>query len=324
MSAAGEQILDLEVPASLDGMRVDRALSLLGGVPRRVAAEAVAESRVQVDGAPVAARSTPLRSGQRLQAALPPAVEDRPRPDDTVDFTVVYADDDLVVVDKPAGLVVHHGAGRGGGTLVDGLVARFPELTRLADAGVGDPARPGIVHRIDKGTSGLLAVALSAAAFETLGRQMRRHEAERSYLALVSGVVEADAAEIDAPIGRSARRPDRMAVTGTGRPARTAYRVRRRFAEPVPATLVEASLETGRTHQVRVHMAAIGHPVVGDDRYGGARARPRQLVVGLAPGRLFLHACELAVTHPDGRRLRWHSSLPGDLEATLALFAGRH
>jgi 23S rRNA pseudouridine1911/1915/1917 synthase len=316
VSGAGGAHLDVEVPTSLQGVRVDRALSLLSGVSRRAAAEALAGGRVRLDGSPVRARGTLLRSGQRLEASLVAAGEDRPCPDASVAFEVVYADEDLVVVDKPAGLVVHHGAGHRGGTLVDGLLARFPDLEAMARA--GDPSRPGIVHRLDKGTSGLLVVARSPAAWEVLAAQMRRHEAERRYLALVAGSIEADAGEIDAPVGRSARRRDRMAVSASGRPARTAYRVRRRYGAPVPASLLEVSLQTGRTHQVRVHLAAIGHPVVGDDRYGGAGARPPQLHGTLGPGRLFLHAFELVVTHPDGRRLAWRSPLPAELDATLA------
>lgn len=314
--------VDLVVPVALDGQRVDRALSMLTGASRRVAAEALSNDDVRIDGRPARARSTPLHSGQRLQATLPAPVGVGPTPDPEVGFGVVYADADLVVVDKPAGLVVHHGAGHHGGTLVDGLLARFPDLAALADAGVGDPARPGIVHRLDKGTSGLLVVARSAAAFEALSAQLRRHEATRRYLALVAGIVEADNAGIDAPIGRSTRRPDRMTVTATGRPARTAVRVRARYRDPLPLTLVEATLETGRTHQVRVHLAAIGHPVVGDDRYGGAQARPTALVERLGSGRLFLHAWQLAVRHPDGRLLSWESALPGDLADALSLCVG--
>lgn len=311
-------VVDLEVPAALDGQRLDRVLSLLCDVSRSVAAQVVAGGSVRIDGTRVSARSTPLRRGQRLEAVLPAVVEDVPRADPAVGFEVLYADTDLIVVDKPAGLVVHHGAGHSGGTLVDGLLARFPDLAELARAAVGDPARPGIVHRLDKGTSGLLVVARTPAAHRELSDQLRRHDADRHYLALVVGSVEAEAGQVDAPIGRSSRRPDRMAVTASGRPARTSYRVRRRFGQPLAATLVEASLETGRTHQVRVHLAAIGHPVVGDDRYGGARARPAPLVSRLAPGRLLLHAWRLAVTHPDGRRLTWESPLPADLQGVLA------
>jgi len=292
---------------------------MLIGLSRRSAAEVVASGAVTVDGRPVRSRSTTLHEGQRLEAAVAQVPADRPRADPSVGFTVVYADDDIVVVDKPAGLVVHHGAGHGGGTLVDGLLARFADLGVLAESGVGDPRRPGIVHRLDKGTSGLMVVARSPAAFEVLSAQLRHHQAERRYLALVAGVVASDRGQVDAPIDRSWRQPDRMTVSATGRPARTDYLVRTRYASPVPSTLLEATLETGRTHQVRVHMSAIGHPVVGDQRYGGARALPRQLVDRLGNDRLFLHAWRLTLKHPDGRVLAWESSLPADLEDTLSL-----
>jgi len=222
------------------------------------------------------------------------------------------------VVDKPAGLVVHHGAGHGGGTLVDGLLARFPELADLAAAGTGDAARPGIVHRLDKGTSGLLVVARTPEAFRSLSGQLRAHTAGRHYRALVAGTVDDDAGVVDAPIGRSPRQPTRMAVTRGGRPARTAYRVVGRYREPWEATLVEATLDTGRTHQVRVHLAAIGHPVFGDDRYWGNRPRPADVRTLLTPGRLFLHACRLSLDHPaSGERRTWESPLPPDLDAVL-------
>ncbi|MHB8682371.1 MAG: RluA family pseudouridine synthase [Acidimicrobiales bacterium] len=308
--------LDVVVPDSLTGQRVDRVLSMLTGMPRRDAAELVAAGQVRVDGATVRTRSAPLRGGQRLESPVPERALPMPRADAGVDFGVVHEDADVVVVDKPAGLVVHHGAGHGGGTLVDGLLARYPDLATTA--GLGDPARPGIVHRIDKGTSGLLVVARSARAFESLSRQFRAHTAARRYVALVAGLVADDAGVVDAPIARSVRRPDRMAVRAGGRPARTGYEVRRRASTPVPVSLVEASLETGRTHQVRVHLAAIGHPVVGDDRYGGAAARPPALVGLLGPGRVFLHAALLGFEHPDGSWQEWRSPLPADLERVLA------
>jgi 23S rRNA pseudouridine1911/1915/1917 synthase len=313
MSGHGAGELDVEVPHSLDGQRLDRSIAMLTGLARAAVADLVAAGRARVDGAPVTTRSRQLAAGQRLQATWEAAGESTPAPDPAVHFTIVHEDDDLLVVDKPAGLVVHHGAGQHGATLVDGLLARYPELARLPDQGAGDPQRPGIVHRLDKGTSGLLVVARSVAAFESLSRQMREHTATRSYLALVVGRVEADEGVVDAPIGRSARDPARMAVRTGGRPARTAYRVRARYRTPVPATLLDVELETGRTHQVRVHLTAIGHPVVGDARYGAAKARPVALVATMAPGRVFLHAWRLSVQHPDGGRRTWESPLPADL-----------
>jgi len=316
MSAA-EAALDVVVPASLDGARIDRAVALLSGRSRRVVAELVAAGAVEIDGRVVGTRATPVRTGQCLQvrlAAEPPA---GPAPDAAVRFTVVHEDDALVVVDKPAGLVVHHGAGHGAGTLVDGLLARYPDL---AGAGLGDADRPGIVHRLDKGTSGLLVVARTPEAHASLARQLRTRTMRRSYVALAAGTLVDDEGVVDAPIGRSQRRRTRMAVRAEGRPARTTYRVRRRFSSPVAATLLDAGLDTGRTHQIRVHLAAIGHPVVGDDRYGGSQARPPALVGLLGPGRFFLHAAELTLEHPvTGAPVTWRSPLPPDLEGVLAV-----
>lgn len=318
MSDLGTDIdLDLEVPAALDGQRVDRVLSMLTGVSRRSAADAIDRGAVWIEDERARTRSTVLRTGQRLRAALSGSQAPRPSADPDVPLAVVYADDDLIVVDKPAGVVVHHGAGHRGGTLVDGLLARFADLARLPALVDGDPTRPGIVHRLDKGTSGLLVVARSPQAYRLLAEQFRRHRAERRYVALVAGTLEGERGVVDAPVGRSTRRPDRMAVVATGRPARTAYRVLGRFAGPVPATLVEAQLESGRTHQVRVHLASIGHPVVGDERYGVPASRPPALVSMLAPGRVFLHARVLGLVHPDGTARRWESPLPADLEAVL-------
>jgi 23S rRNA pseudouridine1911/1915/1917 synthase len=226
---------------------------------------------------------------------------------------VVHEDDCLVVVEKPPGLVVHGGAGNLRGTLVCGLLARYPELAELPRSGAGEVQRPGIVHRLDKGTSGLLVVARTADAYRSLTRQFREHTAGRKYLALVAGSVGDEAGIVEAPIGRSARKRDRMAVTSRGRTATTAYRVVARYGEPFVATLVDAALSTGRTHQVRVHLAAIGHPVIGDDRYGGSASRPVVLRNAMSPGRLFLHAHRLELEHPTGGRSAWTSALPADL-----------
>jgi 23S rRNA pseudouridine1911/1915/1917 synthase len=226
---------------------------------------------------------------------------------------IVYADDEIIVVDKPPGLVVHPGAGHRTGTLVQGIAARFPDL---AEAGPGDPDRPGVVQRLDKGTSGLLVVARTSEAHRSLVGQLRTRRLDRRYLALALGAFEADTGEIEAPMGRSERDPTRMAVSRRGRPALTAYRVERRYQRPLAVTLVECKLATGRTHQIRVHLAAIGHPVAGDTRYGGAARR-------LALERPFLHAHRLRFDHPRTReRLSFSSPLPPDLEAVLAGLSG--
>jgi 23S rRNA pseudouridine1911/1915/1917 synthase len=219
----------------------------------------------------------------------------------------VHTDEAVVVVDKPPGAVVHPGAGNATGTLVAGLLARYPDL-----AGVGgDPTRPGIVHRLDRDTSGLMVVARTEAAHAALVAELAGRRVTRRYLALAWGHHEATAGLVDAPIGRSARDRTSMAVSERGRDAVTHYRVASTYRDPVEVTLLRCRLETGRTHQIRVHLAAIGHPVVGDARYGGAR---QSLVVP----RLFLHATELAFRHPaTGDELRFESPLPPDLAGIL-------
>jgi 23S rRNA pseudouridine1911/1915/1917 synthase len=305
-------VIEAEVPDALDGERVDRVVAMLADVSRREASELVAHGRVRLDGSPPDKASVRVRAGSVLVVEpLPPPGDLEPDPE--VEVEVVHEDPAVLVVHKAADQVVHPGAGTPGGTLVQGLLARYPEL-----AGVGDRARPGIVHRLDKGTSGLLAVARTPAAYEALVGQLSSRAVLRAYLALAWGRVDNAEGLVDAPIGRSNRDPTRMAVVADGRPARTRYHVEQRYAAPV-CTLVGCRLETGRTHQIRVHLAAIGHPVVGDDRYGpGGRGlelggRPRYL------DRLFLHAEGLGFEHPvDGRWVEVHRPLPDDLAGLLA------
>jgi len=296
------------VPAALDGERVDRLVSMLCGVSRAAAATLIQERAVQLDGEVVIGGKQRVRAGQTLvvteeAAATPVGAE----PDESVVVPVVHADESVVVVDKPAGLVVHPGAGNATGTMVNGLLARYPDI-----GGVGpDPERPGIVHRLDAGTSGLVVVARTDAAYASLVRQLAARTASRDYLALVWGVPEARRGVVDAPIGRSGLDPTRMAVAATGRPACTAYEVERSWSGP-EAALLRCRLETGRTHQIRVHLAAIGHPVVGDDRYGGVR-------VGLDAGRPMLHAVALAFDHPARHdRVRFTSPVPADMATLIA------
>ncbi len=216
------------------------------------------------------------------------------------ELRIAYEDDDLAVVDKPAGLVVHPAASHRGPTLVD-------ELGELLGGGA-DPERPGIVHRLDKGTSGLLVVARTDEAHAALQAQVQRREVARVYLALARGRLASRTGTIDAPIGRASRQRHRMAVSGAAsREARTHFEVLELLGEE---TYLEARLETGRTHQIRAHFAAIGHPLAGDETYGGERK------YGL--GRQFLHAHRLTFDHPrTGERLSFSSSLPADLAAAL-------
>jgi 23S rRNA pseudouridine1911/1915/1917 synthase len=314
------------VPAALDGQRVDRVVSFLSGLPRSEAAAVIDSGGVTLDGAAVATRSRKVAAGDVLEITVPPP-DPGPPADGAVAVDVVHADAAVIVVDKPAGLVVHPGSGNPRGTLVNGLLARFPDL------GAHDwpaPDRPGIVHRIDKGTSGLLMVARTPAALAALSAQLEARSVERRYLALVRGSVEAESGMIDAPLGRSVSDPTRMAVRADGRRAVTRYEV---VARLPTTTLVRCALETGRTHQIRVHLAAIGHPVVGDERYHGRGAVPgagrgapgagggASGAGGGVPGvgRPFLHAAVLGFDHPvSGARLRFESPLPADLEAVLA------
>ncbi len=296
----GETII---VPSALAGERVDRAVALLTGWSRADVQVLVEAHEVLVDGAPVA-------KSRRLEAGAVVELLASPRPDalpgaESLPIDVRYADPDIVVVAKPAGLVVHPGAGNEHGTLVSGLLARFPEI-----AAVGDPARPGIVHRLDRETSGLLVVARSQRAYTALVAQLAARSVERRYQALVWGVPDARNGVIDAPIGRSEGRRTRMAVRTGGRPARTAYTVEHTWRAPLVAQL-ECRLETGRTHQIRVHLAAIGHPVVGDGTYRGRRD-------ALTLARPFLHAATLGFVHPGtGAAVHFEEPLPADLVAVL-------
>lgn len=308
--------LEVEVPTMLDGVRLDRAVSFVTGLSRAVAAQLIDDGQVLVDGTAQRRRSAVLRAGSRLVVDHAGTAKSAMQAEPDVHFEVVFSDDDVIVVDKPWDLVVHPGAGRRSGTLVGGILARFPDVGELVAAGDSEPDRPGIVHRLDRGTSGLLVVARSGRAVRSLSEQMAEHTAERRYAALVHGHVAEDRGLVDAPVGRSSRQPTLMTVSAAGRDAKTGYEVVARYDEPFPSTLVLATLETGRTHQVRVHMAAIGHPVVGDARYGKGQSsnRPSQL----PPGRFFLHAFELAFDHPaDGHRATFRSPLPGDLLALL-------
>jgi 23S rRNA pseudouridine1911/1915/1917 synthase len=231
------------------------------------------------------------------------------RPEPQVAVDVVWADDDVVVVDKPAGLAVHPPAGdpARGGTLMSGLLDRFPEIAALADDSCRE--RPGIVHRIDRGTSGLLVVARTPVALASLRGQIAAHSTDRVYAALVAGAFEATSGAVDAPIGRRSGHRT-MSVTADGRPSTSRYRVEAAWDRP-EVTAVSVELETGRTHQIRVHMRAIGHPVVGDQPYGG------RMLLGAT--RQMLHAHRLAFTHPrTGDRCSFVSPLPADLRAVLA------
>jgi 23S rRNA pseudouridine1911/1915/1917 synthase len=301
----------VEVPALLDSVRVDRAISMLTGLSRSESHALVERGQVRLDDVVVTRSSTQLAAGQRLAAELRTAVPAALAGEPDVVVDVVVEDPDFVVVDKAPGLVVHPGAGHAGGTLVAGLLARYPELAELAALPDQDPMRPGIVQRLDRGTSGLLVVARTELALRSLSSQLAARSVERRYVGMVEGELDGEGV-VDAPLGRSLRTPTKMAVRPGGRPARTGYRVTSHLVEP-PRTLLDLALETGRTHQIRVHLAAIGRPIVNDPRYG------RRREPALDEGRLFLHAAVLGFEHPrSGATVRTESALPGDLAELLA------
>ncbi len=300
---------DGEVPMALSGERLDRVVAMVTGCSRSEAVDWIEKGLIGLDGATATARSARVTAATHLVIDVPDVIERGPAADPAVEYAVVAVDEALIVVDKPAGLVVHPGPGHPDGTLVNGLLARYPEI-----AGVGEPARPGIVHRLDRGTSGLLVVARTTAAYDSLVAALAAHDVQRIYEAAVLGHLENDRGVVDAPIGRSSRHPTLMAVSATGRPARTRYEVVERYDVPVPLTRIRCELETGRTHQIRVHLAAIGHPVLGDVSYGGRRAEVRI-------DRPFLHAQALGFVHPaSGLDVRYTSPIPDDLQAVQSGF----
>jgi 23S rRNA pseudouridine1911/1915/1917 synthase len=272
----------------------------------------VDEGLVSRDGGVLSKPGEKLQGGERLLVCLPAASPAEPQPE-SIPLSIVYEDDDLIVVDKPAGMPVHPGPGHSGHTLVNALLAHCPDLP-----GIGGVQRPGIVHRLDKDTSGLIVAAKTERAHHGLTRQLAERRMHKSYLALVEGKLEPAEALIDAPIGRDPNNRRRMMVNGAAaREAKTSYRVREVLSvrpELVEGrvsrlTYLEASPITGRTHQIRVHLASLGHPVVGDSVYG----RPTKLVT-----RQFLHAWRLAFTHPvEGRELSFEAPLAEELDGVL-------
>jgi 23S rRNA pseudouridine1911/1915/1917 synthase len=294
----------MTVPTSADGARVDRFAADATGISRARIQRLISDGDLTVDGRPVRARD-PVSAGAHIEVTVPEAPAPSPLPE-SLPLDVVYEDDDLLIVDKPAGLVVHPSAGHATGTLVNALLARSDTYGRL-----GGVERPGIVHRLDRDTSGLLMIARNDRSQAWLMAQLKARRVKKTYLGLVWGVPPAAAGRIEAPIGRDPLRRTRMAVVPNGRPSITSYRVRERFAA---WTLLDLDLVTGRTHQLRVHLASIGHPLAGDPVYasGMARRGPE----GLA--RLFLHAWRIELVAPDGQRLiRVTAPLPAGLEAVL-------
>jgi 23S rRNA pseudouridine1911/1915/1917 synthase len=291
------------VPGDLDGARADRAVAALFDVSRSVARRTIDAGDATRDGTPLRP-SDAVAAGDELTVTIV-EMEQKVEAED-VEFAVAYEDDQVIVVDKPSGLVVHPGAGTSSGTLANGLLGRFASAVEL-----GPDRRWGIVHRLDRDTSGLLIVAKTAEAQNALQDALRARAVTRRYLALASGAFDSATGTIDAPIGRDPSNRTRMTVIGGGRPARTHYRRLATWDDP-EATLLSVELDTGRTHQIRVHLQAIDRPIIGDPVYGPARP-----VTG-DPGRTWLHATDLVFEHPsDGGEVAVQSALPDDLAESL-------
>ncbi len=296
------------------GQRLDKALAEASGLSRERVKALIADGAVMVAGERVTQASAKAQEGAEFSIAVPPAAEARARPQD-IALNIVFEDEQLIVVDKPAGLVVHPAAGNPDGTLVNALLHHC--AGRLS--GIGGVARPGIVHRIDKDTSGLLVVAKSDAAHEGLARQFANHSIERAYLAVVNGHPKPPAGTIHARMGRSDANRKKMAVlpetSKRGKNATTHYKTVKAMPD---CALVECRLETGRTHQVRVHLASIGHSLLGDPVYGRSKPRLRTMLKTLGFHRQALHAAVLGFIHPvTGDRLRFESDLPYDMRELI-------
>lgn len=298
----------LVVPTDAVPGRVDRFVADATGLSRSYVQRLISDGRLTAADQPLKANAI-VGPGTELTLEIPPPEPTDLTPEPDIPVQTVYEDDDVLIVDKPAGLVVHPAPGHAGGTLVNALLAHGGEE---AYGGIAGVRRPGIVHRLDRDTSGLLMVAKNDAAQAALMAQLKARRVKKTYLALVHGNVAAAVGRIEAPIGRDPKHRTRMAVVPDGRAATTGYRVRERFDG---WTLLELDLVTGRTHQIRVHLDAIGHPVAGDPVYGTGTSRrgPEGLE------RLFLHAWRLELAAPRGDRLiRAEAALPEELEQVLA------
>jgi 23S rRNA pseudouridine1911/1915/1917 synthase len=300
----------LVVEPDQDGARLDHFLTaLLPDQSRSHVQRLIKDGRVTGPSASLRP-STAVRAGQAYEVDIPPPTEATPEPE-AIPIRIVYEDEHLVVLDKPAGMVVHPGAGHSGGTLVNALLHHVKDLS-----GIGGELRPGIVHRLDRGTSGLMVVAKSDLAHQELSRQFSDREVDKEYVALVWGLVQ-PGRRIDAPIGRDPGNRQKMSTRA--RRARNAV-TRVTFARHYKGvSLLKVAIATGRTHQIRVHLSAIGHPIVGDATYGGVHRRTGSHLRAVQRlERPFLHSARLAFTHPaDGRRVEFDSPLPLDLQVVL-------
>jgi len=310
----GHQTIDVRLEPAFAGWRLDRALAAaIPTLSRERLKTLIRTGAVEAQGSALRDPATRVKGDEGLRVTVP---EPRPAHNEpqAIPLTIAFEDEHLLVVDKAAGLVVHPAAGNFDGTLVNALLHHCGGSL----SGIGGVARPGIVHRIDKDTSGLLVVAKTDVAHEGLAKQFAAHSVDRRYLAIVSGMPAIAQGSVDAPLARSAANRKKIAVVEGSRGKRAVTHWRR--VRPLKdAALVECRLETGRTHQVRVHMASIGHPLLGDPVYGRSRKTHAKLLKELGFDRQALHAAELGFTHPvTGRRLSFSSAMPPDMQELLA------
>lgn len=301
-----ETTMELIVPDNVAGSRLDQALAhLLPQWSRNRLQGWIRQNRITVDGSAGIARQK-VWGGETIRVTPDQAENDQPYQAEAIPLNIIYEDDHLIVINKPAGLVVHPGNGNWRGTLLNALLNHVPRLCSIP--------RAGIVHRLDKDTTGLLIVAKTIEAQLDLVRQLQQRTVKRDYLALVLGKVGKDGV-VDAPIGRHPVHRTRMAVIQNGKPARTHYRILEKFSA---STLLHCSLETGRTHQIRVHLQAIGHPLAGDRVYSKMPADISMVSAVTQLSRQALHAQKLELTHPHtGRLMSWESPLPDDIAKLL-------
>ena len=302
--------LAFTVPPDFSGQRLDRFLvSVLDGHSRSQVQKLVEDGHVTIERRKARANLA-MREGERVTVVLPDVAPGRTAAE-ALPLEILYQDADVAVLSKPAGMVVHPGAGHASGTLVNALLHHVPDLS-----GIGGEMRPGIVHRLDRGTSGVMVIAKNDAAHQELSRQFQDREVEKEYVALVWGVVHAGR-RIDVAIGRDPL--NRQKMSARARRARTAVTRITRAHHLRGVTLCQIAIHTGRTHQIRVHLNAIGHPIVGDSLYGGVRHRvPGDLRAVLHLDRPFLHAARLVFSHPgDARRMEFSAPLPDDLQRVI-------
>ena len=293
-----------------DGERVDRVIAFFSGLSRSKVSDLISKRLILRNGIPIKKGSEIVHTNDEI--SMPNLVDEAVEEiasDESINFEVVFEDDSVIVVSKPSGLIVHPGSGIANGTLVNGLAAQFPDLREI-----GDPTRLGLVHRLDKGTSGLLIVARTPEALENLKFQMQERHVHRQYFAIVAGHVESSKGVVDAPLGRDPKNPLKRAIINSGKYARTHYEIDQKYESPFKVSMLNCRLETGRTHQIRVHLAAIGHPVLGDELYGGRTSFNVE-------NRLALHAQILTFLHPKTKNLmNFESPLPAELTSMKDTF----